>query len=70
MPVSSFKKLIRRLVSVSRETMLAGTAWRKLETGATLDLQEANRANAKKSLERGPLRDWWQEGLGRVRMIE
>jgi len=37
---------------------------------ATLDVAEATRANALKSLTRGPLRDWWQEGLRRVRVIE
>jgi predicted amidohydrolase len=37
---------------------------------ATLDLRQATRANARNSLERGPLRDWWQEGLRRVRVIE
>jgi predicted amidohydrolase len=36
----------------------------------TLDLRKATRENARKSLERGPFRDWWQEGLRRVRMIE
>lgn len=37
---------------------------------ATLDLRKATRSNARNSLERGPFRDWWQEGLRRVRMIE
>ena len=37
---------------------------------ATLDLRQATRGNARKSLERGPLRDWWQDGMRRVRMIE
>lgn len=37
---------------------------------ATLDLRQATRENARKSLERGPFRDWWQEGLQRVRVIE
>lgn len=36
----------------------------------TLDLRKATRSNARNSLERGPFRDWWQEGLRRVRMIE
>ncbi len=36
----------------------------------TLDLSQATRANARKGLERGPLRDWWQDGLKRVRIIE
>jgi len=37
---------------------------------ATLDLREATRNNAKKSVERGPLRDWWQEGIKRVQVID
>jgi predicted amidohydrolase len=37
---------------------------------ATLDLRKATRANARKSLERGPFQDWWREGIQRVRMIE
>ena len=37
---------------------------------ATLDLRQATRGNARKSLERGPFRDWWQNGIGRVRIIE
>jgi predicted amidohydrolase len=37
---------------------------------APLDLSKATRANARNSLERGPLRDWWREGLKHVRIIE
>lgn len=37
---------------------------------ATLDLKKATRDNALKSLKRGPLGDWWQEGVKRVRVIE
>lgn len=37
---------------------------------ADLDLGRATAANALKSLERGPLADWWREGLKRVRVIE
>jgi predicted amidohydrolase len=35
----------------------------------TLELRRATRANALNSLKLGPLRDWWQEGLKRVRII-
>ena len=35
-----------------------------------LDLRKATRTNAKNSLERGPLRDWWREGVSRVKIIE
>jgi predicted amidohydrolase len=37
---------------------------------ADLDLGRATAANARKSLSRGPLGDWWREGLKRVRVIE
>jgi len=37
---------------------------------ATLHLRLATRANAKSSMSRGPLRDWWSEGVKRVRVIE
>ncbi len=37
---------------------------------ATLDLSQANRGNALKSVSRGPLGDWWKEGGRRVRVIE
>ena len=36
----------------------------------TLDVREATRSNAKKSLDRGPLRDWWRDGVKRVHIVE
>ena len=36
----------------------------------TLDLRKATRSNARKSLDRGPLRGWWKEGVQRVRIID
>jgi predicted amidohydrolase len=36
----------------------------------TLDLRKASRSNALNSIKRGPLGDWWQEGVKRVRIIE
>jgi predicted amidohydrolase len=35
-----------------------------------LDLRQATAQNARRSLERGPLTKWWEEGLKRVRIIE
>jgi predicted amidohydrolase len=35
-----------------------------------LDLARATGDNARRSLDRGPLADWWTEGVKRVRMIE
>lgn len=35
-----------------------------------LDLAKATRSNARNSVDRGPLGDWWREGIKRVRMIE
>lgn len=37
---------------------------------ANLELAKATRANAMKSLNRGPLRDWWEQGRKRVRILE
>jgi predicted amidohydrolase len=37
---------------------------------ATLDLSKATADNAKRSLTRGPLTRWWQEGVKQVRLIE
>jgi len=37
---------------------------------AALNVNRASRDNARKSLTRGPLRDWWREGLKRVRMVD
>lgn len=37
---------------------------------ATLDLTKATAANAQRSLTRGPLQDWWREGIKQVRIVE
>ena len=37
---------------------------------ADLDLGRATAANALNSVDRGPLADWWKEGVKRVRVIE
>jgi predicted amidohydrolase len=37
---------------------------------ATLRLDRATRANARPSLTRGPLQEWWKSGLHHVRIIE
>ncbi len=37
---------------------------------ATLDVRKATAANARRSLDRGPLGDWWKEGLKHVRVID
>jgi predicted amidohydrolase len=37
---------------------------------ADLNLDRATAANALRSLSRGPLSDWWKEGVKRVRVIE
>lgn len=36
---------------------------------AALDIRKATAENARKSLTRGPLRDWWEEGVQRVRKL-
>ncbi|MGE3820756.1 MAG: carbon-nitrogen hydrolase family protein [Isosphaeraceae bacterium] len=37
---------------------------------ADLDLARATAANARNSVARGPLGDWWREGIKRVRIVE
>lgn len=37
---------------------------------ATLDLSRAHAGNARRSLTRGPLGDWWRKGLEQVRRID
>jgi predicted amidohydrolase len=37
---------------------------------ATLEIKLATRSNALNSLTRGPLRDWWADGIRQVRVIE
>ena len=37
---------------------------------ATLDLTKSSSNNAMRSLTRGPLQDWWKEGIKNVRIIE
>jgi predicted amidohydrolase len=51
---------IEQEASIFGEDMLIGQ----------LDLSKATRENAIKSLTRGPLRDWWHEGVKRVQIIE
>jgi len=52
--------LIGREASIFREEVLM----------AKLDLRQATATNAQKSVTRGPLGDWWREGLKRVRIVE
>ena len=37
---------------------------------AKLDVAKATRSNARNSIKRGPLRDWWEAGIKKVRIIE
>lgn len=37
---------------------------------AVLDMTKANRSNALKSITRGPLQDWWKEGIKNVRILD
>ncbi len=36
----------------------------------TIDVENAGRINATRSLRSDVLRDWWEEGLKRVRIVE
>lgn len=37
---------------------------------ATIDVEQAGRGNARRSLRSDVLRDWWEEGIKRVRVVE
>ena len=37
---------------------------------ATLDLSKATGRLARRSIDRGPLGDWWREGVKKVRLID
>jgi predicted amidohydrolase len=59
-----------RIIAPDGNILHEGSIFHEDVVTATLELRQATRGNARKSLERGPLRDWWQQGLKRVRMIE
>lgn len=59
-----------RIVAPDGNLISEGSVFEEDVVVAVLDLRKATRDNARKSLSRGPLRDWWSNGVARVRRIE
>ena len=59
-----------RVVSPGGRVLREASMFDEEVVAETLDLSKATAAWARNSLERGPLRDWWAEGVRRVRVIE
>ena len=59
-----------RLIAPDGNVLKEASVFREEIVTATLDLSKATAANARRSLTRGPLARWWQEGLKQVRQID
>ena len=59
-----------RLIAPDGTVIKEASIFREEIVTATLDLRQATAANARRSLTRGPLTRWWQDGLKQVRQID
>jgi predicted amidohydrolase len=59
-----------RIISPDGNLLKEAAMFTEETVSATLDLSKATGANARQSLTRGPLRDWWKAGLPQVRVID
>jgi predicted amidohydrolase len=59
-----------RIIAPDGNIMEEATLFGEDVLTATLDLRRATGGFARRSIEQGPLRDWWQEGIKRVRIID
>jgi predicted amidohydrolase len=59
-----------RLIDPDGNLLREASLFKEEVLTATLDLRRASAANARRSLTRGPLADWWRQGLERVRRID
>jgi predicted amidohydrolase len=59
-----------RLIAPDGNLIKEASLFREEIVAATLDLGKATADNAKRSLGRGPLMRWWQEGVRQVRVID
>jgi predicted amidohydrolase len=59
-----------RIIATDGNILKEASIFREEVLMAKLDLTRATRANARNSLKRGPLREWWESGLKRVRILE
>lgn len=58
-----------RLIAPDGNIIAEGPMYEETTIAATLDLREATGRLALRSLERGPLGDWWRDGVARVRRV-
>ncbi|MGI8601670.1 MAG: carbon-nitrogen hydrolase family protein [Verrucomicrobiales bacterium] len=59
-----------RLITPDGSILHEASIFKEEVLTATLDLRQATRQYAMNSLTRGPFRDWWQQGVKYVRIIE
>jgi len=59
-----------RIIAPDGNLLGEATQFGEDTVAATLELKQATGALARRSLQRGPLRDWWREGIKRVRIVE
>lgn len=58
-----------RIIDPDGTIMVEASMFEEEAVRANLELPRASAANAMRSLSRGPLRDWWREGIDRVRIV-
>jgi predicted amidohydrolase len=59
-----------RLIDPDGNLLREASLFREEVVAATLDLSRATAANARRSLRRGPLTRWWQDGIKQVRQVD
>ncbi|HEY7157575.1 MAG TPA: carbon-nitrogen hydrolase family protein, partial [Gemmataceae bacterium] len=59
-----------RLIAPDGNLLQEASLFGEEVVSGTFDLSKATAENAKRSLTRGPLRQWWQEGLKQVRVLK
>ena len=59
-----------RIIAPDGNIIMEASIFREELLTYVLDITKATRSNAGRSLTRGPLQDWWKEGVKYVRMIE
>lgn len=59
-----------RIISPDGNIIREATMFGEEVVAASLNLSEATRTNALRSINRGKLQDWWKEGVKSVRIIE
>jgi predicted amidohydrolase len=59
-----------RIIAPDGNIVQEATVFGEAVVTATLDLTQATGRMAKQSIERGPLGDWWREGIKRVRIVD